>query len=219
MPMPIYARFLNQIYHSADHLYEVLSKHPYCVDPESNFFLHQFEGLALHCNHFAERNGLRLDIDNRFVDLANSIKHIRNVPERQISLQSAILFEINNNGEYRFIRNTILGKYINIQESEEFDAIEEMHHVILSYIPILDKAIEPLEITESIYPFYDRGFGYIDPILSVHNRGTRINTVMKSPTGYIRSNPVYRKFALLNASVIGKDPTLYFEAPEATFLP
>jgi hypothetical protein len=207
MALPLSAKFYNQVYTPANQLISTLASHPFAIEPESNILLHQFEGITLHTNHFAEKNDISIKIDSQFRDLANSIKHIRYKADTQIDIQSAIIYEVHQNN-FRFIRNTILAKCPTT--NVEFDAIEKLCDVIKIYFPLVDLKIPTFNIIESTYPFYEWAIAYNKDGLSAFTQNTRIVTVRKEENQYIKFNPTEVKFVVLEGSVINTDPRPHF---------
>lgn len=207
MALPLSAKFFNQIYTPAYQLLSSLASHPFAIEPESNLLLHQFEGIALHTNHFAEKNGLQVQIESSFRDLANSIKHLRDDPAKQVNIQSAIIYEVKQN-TFRFIRNTIIAKYPT--SNFEFDAIEKLHEVIRAYFPLVDLNMPSFEIPESTYPFYEWAIAYDKDGLSALTQSIRIITVQKNQNSYIKFDPTNLKFVVLDENVIGQNPEPHY---------
>jgi hypothetical protein len=198
-------KFWNQVYYPAQRLLLTLAEHPYAVEPDSNVLLHQFEGLALHVNHFTEKHDLGLKFADEFRDLADSIKHICRKPERQIDIQSSVLFEINANNQFRFIRNTIEAKYRN--SKKKFDAIEKLNETIAIYLPHL--GLNKLQVPESQYPFYPWAFTFHREDLSAVTRGVDLHFVKKIYDQYVSVDPEKFEFFGLDSSRIGQDPRTY----------
>ena len=208
MPAPLTAKFINQIDYLARQLFSVLEEHPYAVQSELNVLLHQFEGLALHVNHFGEKNDCEVQFSQSFRDLANSIKHNRSAQPNQIKLKSTVMFESTEEG-FRFIRNTILADY---PDGELFDAIEELCAAIGVYLPIVKFAGPNLKIPENeSYPFYEHAVVYHRDDLSAYTKEIIFTTMRKKDGRWASVDPGRIGFIALDKSEIGKDPTPYFQ--------
>jgi hypothetical protein len=205
--LPLSAKFFNQIYTPACQLITVLASHPFAIEPESNALLHQFEGIVLHANHFAEKNNLSMRTDPQFRDLANSIKHIRDDPKKFVNIESAVMYEIHQN-TFRFIRNTIIANYsaTNI----EFDAIEKLQKIIIDYLPLVGLTSSKFSISESAYPFYEWAIAYNKDGLAALTKSVRLITMRKKEDGYIKADATELKFLVLDGRVIGHDPKPYY---------
>lgn len=212
MSVPLSAKFYNQIYRPAYNLLQTLAAHPFAIEPESNVLLHQFEGLTLHVNHFAEKNDLsflnkELTNDDQFRDLANSIKHIRRNPEDQVTCESALIFEVKEE-KFRFVRNTIVSRYDN--KNETFDAIDKLCKTIEKYFSFVGISIDRMDIPESNYPPYLWAIAYQLDELAAITKSTRLITVKKEGDNYIKFDPKEIKFLGLDKALIGQNPVPHF---------
>lgn len=139
--------------------------------------------------------------------MANSIKHIRSKPEEQVTIESVLIFE-GKKGGFRFIRNSIIAQYD--KKNENFDAIDRMSKTIEKYFPFVEFTIDHTPILESNYPQYPWAIAYQSLELAALTKATRIITVKKEGHNYIRFDPKEIKFLVLDANLIGKDPSPYF---------
>lgn len=195
-------KFVNQVMLSFGRVSRVLIEHPLVLEPESNFILHQFEGLCLHVNHFGEKNRCEQKFDIAFRDMANSIKHLRHSPEEQIELTSSILYEVRG-GQFRFVKNSIQGTY---SDGRKLDAVSCMCDAINLYCKNFD--LEPVtwETANSVYGFFDTAVAYHFPEYSPKAKSVRLNFVERIGERYVPIDPHDVKFAVLDRSFVGFDP-------------
>lgn len=183
----IIRKFLNQIYLPLRRLLAELAYQPYCVDPQSNHFLHYFEGLTLHVNHFREKHDGTLEGDKRVSDLANSIKHIRSAGRTTYDLNSCVLYEYGEDQGFRFIRHSISA--IDRLTKEEFDAVEMLCERVNRIARHLNTQLPSLAPIESNLAFSDVVVLRHDPELSSSAESLRIKFFENGALAYTPVDP------------------------------
>lgn len=209
-------KFMNQIFVPAKRLLDTLSDIPLAIEPESNILLHQFEGVFLHCNHFAEKNNFRQygikkpNLGDRSNHVANSIKHIRSKGKEheQVNLTFSTIFEYDPDKGYRFIRNTIAAVYI--KSGEQFDGIELLISAINKIRDCLkNDKLPAFNMYESNYGFANTVRLFNDPTYAVRTESCCPSFVKKTPLGYLPVDPDLIKLEILDRVAEQSHPSAY----------
>ncbi len=202
--MTIKKKFLNQIYIPALELVKDFSRLPILMEPNSNTMLHKFEGLAIHLNHFCEKNAFtNFRHDDIFRKMCNSIKHSR----VDVELQSSVLFEYKEDS-FRFLRNTVSAKFVD--SGVKFDALDLLCDTTNKHIHLLNLDLMNISPAESVFNYFRYAFVYHLDGISVETNNCNIQFVVNRGGSYEPYSPSEVRFCVLGKEHVGLNPIPLF---------
>ncbi|MCW7463124.1 hypothetical protein [Leptospira limi] len=163
--MNIEEEFYVEIIILWDELTNILAE-PISLDSKNNYLIRKSTDLAISLNHFTEKKNIRNLLKqsyNQVTDMINDVcdmkKHgeLRN-KKRENKLESISIFEVNENEQFSFHRNSIL---VNHTSFGQHDLIEVMQKYIFNIItelklnilwePVINTAEADFKTTATLY--------------------------------------------------------------------